>query len=86
MNISLCKGVCVEKEIFGPKDYFFQEDIVRIAAMNYDSEIKTMEGRFCDAYCRTSELYILLDTSSKYHKDSVEIPVNLITSIEKVPD
>lgn len=86
MNIKLCKGISVEKDIYGSKDYFCQEDVVQVTATNYDDESKTMEGRFCDAYSRNAELYILLDTSSKYHKDSLEIPVGLITNIKKVPD
>lgn len=85
MNIKLCKGISVVKDIYGSKDYFCQEDIVQVTATNYDGESKTMEGRFCDAYSRNAEVYILLDTSSKYHKDSMEIPVYLIKSIKKIP-
>lgn len=101
MNIKHCNAIVVEengtREIFcegdivcveyieNLKDYFCQEDIVQVTATNYDGESKTMEGRFCDAYSRNAEVYILLDTSSKYHKDSMKIPVYLIKSIKKVP-
>ena len=86
MNIKLCKGISVEKDIYGSRDYFCQEDIVRVTAVEYNGESKTIKGRFCDAFRRDMSLYIQLDTSTKYHKNHIDIPTDSILSIEKVPD
>ena len=86
MNIKLCKGISIEKDIYGSKDYFCQEDIVSVTAIDYDGEIKTIVGRFCDAFRQNMSLCIQLDTSTKYHKNHTDIPTDSILSIEKIPD
>ena len=86
MNIKLCKGISVEKDIYGSKDYFCQEDVVQVTATRRDGESKTIKGRFCDVFRQDMSLYIQLDTSTKYHKNHIDIPTDSILSIEKIPD
>lgn len=90
MKIKRCNTIIVEKDIYGSRDIFLENDIVSIRCGDKENPT-VVTGRIMDMPC-DSEFYddafniIQLDVSTQYHSQTIKIRGSDIISIIKNPD
>lgn len=88
MKIKRCGAVVVEKDIYGSRDIFLEDDIVSIQYGDKNNP-QSVVGRIMEMPC-DSEFHdiafciIRLDVSTKYHRQTTNIRGSDIISITKV--